>query len=275
MDTTVLWLLKNLKAKPMNIIVCIKQVPESATTEVDPALYTINRNKSTAVINPFDLHAIECALSIKDKFPETKITALCMGPQTAQEALKEAISLGVDDALLICDKSLIGSDSLITATVLSAAIKTTNFDIIICGQQSIDGDTAQVGPEIASLLKISQCTKTIKINHITKKNITITRRLKDTEETINFKYPLLITVGREINNPRLMKFKDRQKAKNAIIKTININELGLNPSQTGIKGSPTKVIKIYPCKKNHQTTFLSGTIEQQSKKTAMFLKDFI
>lgn len=259
----------------MNIIVCLKQVPDNTTADIDPALFTINRNNSKAVMNPFDLHAIECALTLKDKLPDTKITAITMGPETASLVLREALALGVDDAYLICDKNLIGSDSLITAKVLSSAAKKIPFDLVICGQQSTDGDTAQVAPEMAALLNIPQCLKVTSLKKITPGKLVLTRKTANKTETIAACFPLLISVNKEINEPRLIKFKNYIGAINRPINKLDAKSLSLKKSEIGLLGSPTKVTKVYPIPKNNKTIFLEGSLNEKAKQTIKILKDFI
>lgn len=259
----------------MNIIVCIKQVPDNTTADIDPALYTIKRNTSKAVINPFDLHAIECALAIKDKLPQTKITAITMGPNMAVSVLTEALALGVDEACLICDKNLSGSDSLITAKVLSKAAEKINFDLIVCGQQSTDGDTAQVGPEMAALLNIPQCLKATNLQSIESNKLILQRKIANKKETVSLTMPALISTTREINNPRLIKFKNYQTSKKRKINIWNIQDLNIAKEETGIAGSPTKVIKINPIAKNNKTIFLDGTIKEKAVAATNILKGFM
>lgn len=229
----------------MNIIVCIKQVPETADVKIDPKTNTLIREGIASIINPFDTYAIEEGVRLKERF-DGKVTVLTMGPPQAGEALREAISLGVDEGILISDKALAGSDTWATSYTLAAAIKKIgNFDIILCGKQASDGDTAQVGPGISSHLDIPQVTYVKKIEEIKEDIARVERMIEEGFEIIEVPLPCLMTVVKDINEPRLPSLKGKMRAKKAEIITWTAKELDADLSRIGLDGSPTKVVKIF------------------------------
>jgi len=229
----------------MNIIVCIKQVPDTTEVKLDPATNNLVRDGVKSIINPFDMYAIEEGLRLKEKLGG-KVTVITMGPPQAELALREAISLGCDEAVLISDRAFAGSDTLATSYTLSKAIeKIKDYDVIICGKQAIDGDTAQVGPGIAATLDIPQITYVRKIEEIKDGNITAQRTTEEGYEVIQTSLPCLMTVVKEINNPRLPSLKGKMKAKSAAIQVWNAAEIGAEESRIGFKGSPTWVLNIF------------------------------
>ncbi|MEJ5307273.1 MAG: electron transfer flavoprotein subunit beta/FixA family protein [candidate division WOR-3 bacterium] len=231
----------------MNIVVCVKQVPDTSQMKFDPETKTIKREGVENIVNPFDLYAVEEALRIKEKyFPDSTITAISMGPKQAENALREVISMGVDKAILISDKSFAASDTLATSYVLSEAIKKIgNVDMIMFGKMAIDGDTAQVGPEVASLLDIPQITFVRKIVDIKDGYIIAERSMEDGFETLKVKLPVALTCIKELNEPRLPSLRGKMRAKKEEIPVWDANFLGIDLSRCGLKGSPTWVIKAF------------------------------
>ncbi len=229
----------------MHIIVCIKQVPETTEVRINPETNTLIREGVKSIINPFDMYAIEEAVRLKEKFGG-KSTVITMGPPQAEAALREAVSLGMDEAILISDRAFAGSDTWATSYTLSAAIKKIGaFDLIICGKQASDGDTAQVGPGISTHLDIPQVTYVKKIEEVKEKSMRVERMLEEGYEIIQTPLPCLLTVVKEINEPRLPSLKGMLRAKSARIITWGQKDLNLNPEQIGLCGSPTQVIKIF------------------------------
>ena len=197
----------------MKIIVCIKQVPETFEVKIDPETKRIVREGVKSIINPYDMYAIEEGIRLKERFGG-EVVAITMGPPQAESALKEAIAMGVDTAILLSDKKFAGSDTLATSYTLSLAIKNIgNFDIIICGRETLDGSTGQVGPEIAVHLKIPYVTYVSKIENISDGILECKRLMEDHYETLKIKMPVLITVVKEINEPRIPSLKGMLKAK--------------------------------------------------------------
>ena len=229
----------------MNIMVCIKQVPNTADVKIDPKTNTLIREGVESIINPFDTYAIEEGVRLKEKFGG-KVTVITMGPPQADAALREAISLGCDDAILISDRAFAGSDTWATSYTLAQAVsKIGPFDLILCGKQASDGDTAQVGPGIATHLDIPQVTYVKKVEEIKDNLARVERLVEEGYEVIETPLPCLFTVVKEINVPRLPSLKGKMKAKSAVIAKWGAKDLACEPKQIGLEGSPTKVVKIF------------------------------
>ncbi len=255
--------------KGLKIIVLAKQVPDTRNIGKDAMKEdgTVNRAALPAIFNPEDLNALEQALRLKDQFPGTEITMLTMGPGRANEILREGIYRGADDGILLTDRAFAGADTLATSYALSCAIRRIkDFDVIICGRQAIDGDTAQVGPQVAEKLNIPQITYAEEIVAADDKKIRVKRRLERGVETVECQYPVLVTVNgsaapcRPRNAKRLMKYKKAtgksERANNEALEKqvaakpyLDINEWTVNDiecdvNQLGLAGSPTKVKQI-------------------------------
>ena len=232
----------------MNIIVCIKQVPDTTEVKINPETGTLIREGVPSIINPFDTYAIEEGLRLKEKFGG-KVTVISMGPPQAMEALKEAVAMGADEAILLSDKAFAGSDTWATAYTLSQAIKKLGeFDLILCGKQAIDGDTGQVGPGIARQLGISQLTYVFKIRHLDpeSRTIVVERLLEEGREVVETKLPALLTVVKDINQPRYPTFLGIRRAARMQIPVWGAADLpGADSSKFGLKGSPTQVVRVF------------------------------
>ncbi len=229
----------------MHIVVCIKQVPETTDVKINPETNTLMREGVESIVNPFDTYAIEEALRLKEKLG-AKVTALSMGPPQAEKALREAISMGVDEAILISDRAFAGSDTWATSYTMAMAIrKVGDADIILCGKQASDGDTAQVGPGIATHLEMPQITYTRKIEEVSETEITAERLLEGGYEVIKAPLPCLLTVVKEINEPRLPSLKGKMAARKAEIPTWGAADIEAESSKLGLEGSPTKVVKVF------------------------------
>jgi electron transfer flavoprotein beta subunit len=232
----------------MHAIVCIKQVPETPSVGIDPKTNTLIREGIPSIINPFDLYAIEEALLMKDKFGG-KVTVVTMGPPQAVEALKEALAMGCDETLFLCDKGFAGSDTWATSYALSKAIeaKAGPYNVIFCGKQAIDGDTAQVGPGVARRLGIPQLTYVCKVREVNleAKRIVVERLLESGKEVVESKLPALITVVKDINKPRFKKLMGIRKATQAQIPALKPSDIGCEEDNTGLAGSPTEVVRIF------------------------------
>ena len=228
----------------MNIIVCIKQVPDTADIKLDGATKKLLREGIKGMINPFDMYAIEEGLRLKDKLGG-KVTALTMGPSGAESALREAIALGCDEAVLLCDPAFAGSDTLATSYVLSCAIKKIkDYDIILCGKQALDGDTAHVGPGIAGHLDISQIVNVRKIQDIKEGSVSAQRMTEYGYDVLESQLPCLLTVVKDINVPRLPSLKGKMKAKSATISGWKAADIAAEEARIGLKGSATEVLKV-------------------------------
>ena len=228
----------------MNIIVCLKQVPDTAKVKFNRETNTLDRTGVENIMNPYDQQALEVALCLKDK-EGAKVTVLTMGLPQATDILKEAIAMGADEGVLLSDRVLGGSDCLATSTALAAAIKHLGeFDLILCGKQAVDGDTAQVGPEIAEHLGIPQITGTLSLNYEDGKFVAV-RENESYSMTLACAAPLLVTVTKSEKEPRFASIKGKMKARKAKIPTLTAEEIGVDVATVGLKGSPTKVKKVF------------------------------
>ena len=250
----------------MNIIVCIKQVPGTTEIKIDPKTNTLVREGVKSIINPFDCYAVEEGVRLRERYGG-KVTVITMGPPQAEEALRETISLGADDAILLSDRAFAGSDTWATSYVLSrAAARIANYDLIICSKQTLDGDTAQVGPGVSEMLKIPFIAYVSKIEEIKDKQIRVQRMVEEGYEVIEATLPAVITVVKEINVPRLPSLRGTMKAKSAKIPVWNAADIGVEADRAGIPGSPTRVVKIFYPKRTHKSEIFQGTVEEQIEK---------
>lgn len=229
----------------MKIIVCIKQVPDPEHASMDFESGTVVREGVDLMVNPFDLYAVEEALKIKEKLG-SEVIAVSMGPPQAEDALKEVIAMGADEGILLTSLDFAGADTWATSYTLALACKKIgNFDIILCGKQAIDGDTAQVGPGIAAQLGIPQITFVRKIEEITKDKIRAQRLVEGGYEVISSPLPLVMTVVKEINEPRLPTLKGKIRAKNVEITQWGPADINAGKEKIGLNGSPTRVVEIF------------------------------
>jgi electron transfer flavoprotein beta subunit len=234
----------------MEIIVCVKQVPDTTEVKIDPATNTLMREGVPSIVNPFDKNALEEALCLREKHGG-KVTVITMGPPQAKDALKECLAMGADEAFLISDRAFSGADTLATSYTLAEAIKKIGkIDMIICGKQAIDGDTAQVGPEIAEYLDIAQVTYASKVE-VDGDKVRVLREHEEGYEVIETKLPVLLTIVKA-NDPRLPTVKGTLKANRKEIPVISADDLPLNISKIGLIGSPTQVRKIFTPKQRVQ-----------------------
>jgi electron transfer flavoprotein beta subunit len=246
----------------MNIVVCIKQVPDTAEVRINPETGTLIREGVPSIINPFDLNALEAGLHIKER-AKGSVTVLTMGPPQAETALRDAIAMGADDAILLSDRSFAGSDTWATSFTLSKAIRKIGADIIICGKQAIDGDTAQVGPETAEFLDIPHISYVRKIEEITDTSIKVQRLMDEGYDVVESSLPVLLTVVKELNEPRLPSLKGKMAAKRAVIKKWGQSDIMADESDLGMKGSPTQVKNIFTPDARSGRKMLEGTPEEQ------------
>jgi len=259
----------------MHIIVCIKQVPDTTDVKIDPKTNTLMREGVTSIVNPFDMYAVEESLRLKEKHGGT-VTALTMGPPQAETALREVISMGVDKGILLSDRAFAGSDTWATSYTLALAIrKIGDFSVIICGKQASDGDTAQVGPGIATHLDLPQITYVRKIEEMDDKHIVAQRLLEEGHEYVDSSLPCVLTVVKEINEPRLASLKGKMNAKKAVIVKWTAQDLGAESSKIGLEGSPTKVVKIFTPAPRQGGQILTGEPEEMVRKLAESLKDVV
>jgi electron transfer flavoprotein beta subunit len=232
----------------LKIVVCIKQVPSTeARVQMDPVKGTLIREGVESVVNPFDEYAIEEGIRLKERYGG-EVTVISMGPPQAKEALKTALAMGADKAVLLSDRAFAGSDTLATAYTLSLGIKKLgDIDIVICGKQATDGDTAQVGPGLAQRLNLRQITYVSKIREINLENrkITAERLIESGTQVVSTALPALITVVKDINQPRIPNIFSIKKATRAEIPVWGMQDLGGDPKDFGFDGSPTQVVRIF------------------------------
>ena len=234
----------------MLVVACIKQVPDTTQVQIDPVTNTLVREGIPFIVNPYDTHALEESLRLKDRFG-FRVAALSMGPPNAEATLKKALALGVDEAILLSDRAFGGADTLATSNVISAAISKLNAEeevgIVFCGKQTIDGDTAQVGPGIATRLGYTQLTLVDRIEALdpVKRTIRVRRKLEGRHEIVEAPLPVMITVVRELNRPRYPTVPMRLESQDAEVKVWNNEVLKLDVNTCGLKGSPTWVSRIF------------------------------
>lgn len=229
----------------MNIIVCIKQVPDTNDIKIDPFTNTLIREGVESIINPFDLYALEEAIRLKEQHGG-KVTAISMGPPQVESALRECISLGADEIILLTDRKFAGADTWATSLTLATAIKKIGeYDLIFFGQQAIDGDTAQVGPGVAAHLALPQTCFVRRIEEIDSGRIIVQRLMEDGYDRIRMSLPAVLTVVKDINIPRLPSLRGKRNAKAATLKILTADDLNLNENEIGLNGSPTQVVRIF------------------------------
>ncbi|HEC49882.1 MAG TPA: electron transfer flavoprotein beta subunit/FixA family protein [Candidatus Desulfofervidus auxilii] len=249
----------------MKYIVCLKQVPETEGVKINPETGTLIREGVKSIINPYDLYALEAALQMKKQYGG-EIIVLSMGPPQVEEALREAISYGADEAILLCDKAFAGADTLATSYTLAQAIKKIgNFDVIFCGKQAIDGETAQVGPELAQRLDIPYITYIRKIE-LKNNTLLVERLLDDGYQVVQINLPALLTVIKEIGEPPLPSIRGKMRAKKAKILLWTTQEIKADSEKIGLKGSATQVVKIFSPPSRGERQMLTGSLEQQAKE---------
>jgi electron transfer flavoprotein beta subunit len=246
----------------MNIVVCIKQVPDTAEVKINPETGTLIREGVPSIVNPFDMHAIEAGLQIKEK-AGGKVCILTMGPPQAESALRDALAMGADEAVLLSDRAFAGSDTWATSFTLSQAIKKMDAGVIICGKQAIDGDTAQVGPETAEFLNIPHISYVRKIEDVSGNSIRVQRMMDDGYDVVEASFPVLLTVVRELNEPRLPSLKGKMAAKKAEIKKWGCSDIMADENDLGLKGSPTQVKNIFTPEARSGRRMLEGSPDEQ------------
>lgn len=230
----------------MNIVVCIKQVPGTTQVKINPETGTLIRDGVEAIVNPFDEYAIEEALKIKERIGNCVVKVITMGPPQAETALKSAIAMGADEGYLVTDRAFAGSDTWATSYTLASAIKTLGkTDLIICGKQAIDGDTAQVGPGVAEMLDIPFVAWVRKVEEISAAAIRVERLMDDGYDIVEMALPGLITVVKEINTPRMASLKGKMRAKSAAIARIDSKTMTVDQARLGLSGSPTQVLRSF------------------------------
>ena len=258
----------------MKIVVCVKQVPATSDAKIDPETKRIVREGAKAILNPFDLYAIEEAIAVREQ-AGGEVIALSMGPESAKNALVEALSMGADRAILLSDRAFGGSDTWATSYALARAIATIGgVDLVICGKQAVDGDTAQVGVGIAAKLDMLQAANVWKVESISRDSITVKRMNEKGWDIVRLRYPALLTVLKDINEPRVPKLRDARLARNADIPVWKPEDIGAEDNKIGLKSSPTQVVRTAPLPaRGNATRRLEGSPEEMAKALAQELRD--
>ena len=259
----------------MKIVTCIKQVPASSKVDVDPITGVLIRDGSNVKMNPYDLYALEASFRIKEKSKNCKIEAVTMGPPSAKSVLEEALYMGADEATLVSDRRFAGADVLATSYTLSQLIEHINdYDIVVCGKQTTDGDTAQVGPEIAEFLSIPHVPYVIDVVEVKEKSIIVKSTFDSHDEISEIYYPCLLTIEKGNQVPRLPSYKRRITFDEYKIESISLKDLkDKNPDHYGLNGSPTQVEEIFPPKKRTDSIIVEGNKKDLSEKFFAILKE--
>jgi len=260
----------------MNILVCIKQVPETSNVRMDEATGTMVREGVESIVNPLDLYSIETALRLRERHGG-RVTVVSMGPRGAEKAVREALAMGCDDGVLISHRALAGSDTHATAYVLARAIeRLAPYDLVIAGVRATDGDTGQVGPGVASFLRLPVATFTSRILAVEDGAIEVERLIEAGYERLRLPLPCLLTVVKEIGFPRLPTLRDKRRAREAAVRVWGTSDLGADPALLGLAGSPTRVVKIARPKVARQGEVLRADrlgAEEAARRLADFLEE--
>ena len=256
----------------MKILVCVKQVPDTNEVRINKETGTLIRDGVPSILNPVDANALEEALKIKDEHDDVTITVITMGPPQADFMLRECLAMGADDAILLSDRAFGGADTWATSNTIAAGIsKVGDYDIIFAGRQAIDGDTAQVGPQIAEKLDIPQVTY-VQDFKIEGKDIIVQRQLEDGYELIKVSTPVLLTAVKELNTPRYMSVDKIVKAYKHDVKVWTIDDLDVNKEEVGLKASPTKVFRSFTPEPRGKGEILEGKADEIASKIIIGLK---
>jgi len=257
----------------MNIVVCLKQVPGTTQVKIDPETNTLIRQGIENIINPLDTYAIEEGVRLRERFGG-QVTAISMGPPQAETALREAISLGVDAGILLSDPAFAGADTWATSYTLSVAIrKLGQYDLVICGRQTLDGDTGQVGPQLAEMLALPFIAYVSRIEEIADGGMRVRRMVEDGYEIMESPLPAVLTVVKEINTPRLPSLRGIARSKSAAIPVWGAGEIDIDKDKVGLSGSFTRVIKIFTPQRVCQGEIFQGDLENQVDCLIDRLKD--
>ena len=258
----------------MDIVVCIKQVPDAAHVRLDPETNTLKREGVESMVNPFDMYAVEAALALRDQYGG-RVTAITMGPPQAETALRQVVEYGVDQAVLLSDRGFAGADTWATSYTLAQGLKKLGvFDLIVCGKQASDGDTAQVGPETAEWLGLPYICFVRKVRSIEVEAglLTAERMMDDGFDVVETRLPALITVVKEIGQIRVPSLKGKMKAKKMEIPVWGVDDVQADPARVGLAGSPTQVARVFAPQARGQRMMIEGKPEEQAEKLINLLK---
>lgn len=256
----------------MNIIVCVKQVPDAKDVRLDPKTNTLAREGVESIMNPYDRHALEEAVAIKEQLGGV-VTVLTMGPPQAEAVLREAIACGADEGVLVSDRAFAGADTWATSYTLARAVQTIGaFDLILCGKQAIDGDTAQVGPGLACRLRLPFAACVQKTRAVSAEAIEVERMMDDGFDVLRLPLPALMTVVKDVNEPRVASLKGKMKAKKAEIKRFSAADIGADPQCIGLAGSPTQVVRVFSPEPRGDRKVFTGNVAEQVDQLVECLK---
>ncbi|MEM1658284.1 MAG: electron transfer flavoprotein subunit beta/FixA family protein [Candidatus Jordarchaeales archaeon] len=254
----------------MHVIVCVKQVPSVEEVKVDAETGRILREELPLMVNPNDRNAIEAALRLRDEVGGT-VTAVSMGPPQAEEALREAMAMGVNRAVLISDPALAGSDAFVTSKVLAkAALKLAPFDLIVCGSRSADGETGIVGVQIAEELNLPQITWVLELK-VEGEVVRAKRSIDGGYEIVEACLPAVVTVTRDANKPRYPTMRSIVEACRRPIERLSLKDLGLSPEEVGFKGSPTRIERVFQAERKRRATIISKPVEEAAREVALMI----
>jgi len=258
----------------MKIIVCAKQVPDTTEVRIDPVTNTMIRAGVPSILNPDDKNALEEALKLKDSRDDVTVTVISMGPPQAKEMLNECLAMGADEAILLSDRAFGGGDTWATSNTIAAAVrKIGDYDIVFAGRQAIDGDTAQVGPQLAERLNLPQVTY-VQDFEVDGDTVTVQRNLEDGYEIIKIKTPCVLTAIKELNEPRYMTVRGiyDNYGETDNVKVWTNEDLALGPDECGLKASPTKVQKSFTPPQKDKGMMLSGSVKEMTDALIVNLK---
>ena len=258
----------------MNLVVCIKQVPSSNEVRLDPVTHTIVRDGKQSVVNPFDLHALELAVTLKERFGGS-ITAVSMGILSTEALLRDAVARGADRGLLLSDRAFAGADTLATSYTLAAGIRTLEepFDLILCGKMATDGDTAQIGPELAEQLGVPHVTDVTELLAADGSSVTVRRCLGAVRQDLRVPLPALLTVTRELNLPRLPSLAGIRRSLTAPCPVLGAADLDADPARLGLDGSPTHVVRTFVPERARAGVALTGSAADQADAILELLRE--
>lgn len=258
----------------MNILVCVKQVPGSSNVEVDPVTGVLKRDGVDSKMNPYDLYAIETALSLVEKY-DGKVDAITMGPPQAKSVIMEAICMGADGGAILSDRKFAGADVLATAYTISQGIKKMGeYDIIFCGKQTTDGDTAQVGAEVSEFLGIPNVSNVLSVDEVKDGKVILTASLDEKNITMSVKTPCLISVDGDINSPRLPSYKRKKTVSEDMVKMFTFSDfIDQDANHYGLNGSATQVERIFPPEKNTEKRSFEGSAKEQAESLCSLISE--
>jgi electron transfer flavoprotein beta subunit len=259
----------------MKILVCVKQVPDAKDVRLDPVTNTLARDGVQSIMNPYDRHALEEAVRLKEAHGGA-VTVLSMGPPQTETTLRDGIACGADEAVLVSDRAFAGADTWATTYTLAKAIeKVGGCDLILCGKQAIDGDTAQVGPGLAERLDIPYVTSVRKVTGCEPGLIRVERLMDDGYDEVELPLPALLTVVKEINEPRIASLKGKMRAKKAEIVMLTAADIGADPAAVGLQGSTTQVVRVFSPEARGAREMLAGSVEEQVMQLAARLDQLL